>query len=212
MVKYNNKCTALYKGLLLNANDILHQQYDRNVKGMAKKTLDDSWMRDYIKSKKILITTVVPNYTSEYDIEAIYIARSLGWQFKCWCPYTTDYEAFYSYLKDNKMWDNWEWDTKTNYDIREWMSHTDDFTFTAFIGFRISECNCMRAAELSGTCVDAMEPVKNSCDFISDKSFNNFAFGELLIAIMQKDIDDYTHSVAFKNKYIKTEGIPVQNI
>lgn len=205
----DNKSRKPYKDFLAEYNEILHIEYDRNIPNTAKKTLDDSWIEDYIQSNKVIITTVVPDYGSNYDIEPIMQARELGWEFKCWCESASNYEGFYYAKKGHRLWNLWSWDTKSNDNIADCMESLKNRSYTiGYVGFKISECSNMRYADWSGTCVDAMEPTKQSCDFISDRSFNNFAFGEIVMAILKEDLRIFTHTQKFIKKYVKVEGIP----
>ena len=60
----------------------------------------------------------------------------------------------------------------------------------------------MIEANYSGTCVDALEYTKLYCDFVSDRSFNSFAFAELLVHIIKQDVKKFLRE-NFQKYFIK---------
>ena len=62
---------------------------------------------------------------------------------------------------------------------------------TAFIGYKMEDVFAMFEANYSGTCVDALQYTKQFCDFVSDRTFNSFAFGELLVHIVKQDLKKF---------------------
>lgn len=49
----------------------------------------------------------------------------------------------------------------------------------------------MFESNYSGTCVDALQYTKQYCDYVSDRSFNSFAFAELLVHIIKEDVKKF---------------------
>lgn len=164
---------------------ILHYE----TKGYKFKMNRNQMLDDYIASPKVLFTTVVPQYQSPYDEEMIEFAMSLGWKFVCCGRLYAELEQFSHDRKRTKWGSNWTWDTIWPMSIKDMILFSKEKKGkTAFIGYRMDEVIDMNVADYSGTCIDASEYTKMFCDYVSDRSFNNFAFADLLLAIVQKDV------------------------
>jgi len=157
--------------------------------GYKFKMNRNQMLDDYIASPKVLFTSVVPQYQSPYDEEVIELAMSLGWKFVCCGRLYTELEQF-SYDRKRTNWGLcWKWDIVWPLGIKDMIvSNKENNAKTAFIGYRMDEVIDMNVADYSGTCIDASEFTKQFCDYVSDRSFNNFAFSELLLAIVEKDV------------------------
>lgn len=190
IVQYNRTYKELKRSIYNQTIDGLILYNEMN--GYRLKANRNQILDDYIASPKLLITTVVPIYDSPYDEEAIILGMSLGWKFKCCGRSFADVEQFEHDKNKTKWLSCWSWDNMWPMQIKDIIdSNKKNGTKTAFIGYRIDEAVDMNAADYSGTCIDAMEYTKGHCDFVSDRSFNNFAFGELLIEIINKDIKKF---------------------
>lgn len=147
---------------------------------------------DYISSPKLLITSVVPVYDSPYEEESIILAMALGWKFKCCGRAFEELEQFEIDKKKTKWNFSWSWDICYPLGIKDIVERNKlENIKTAFIGYRMDEIDIMTTSDYSGTSIDAMEYTKQFCKFVSDRSFNNFAFSELLLEIIKTDIKDF---------------------
>lgn len=170
--------------------------------GYKLKVAKNEILNDYVSHPKLLLTSIVPLYDSPIEEEVITLAMDYGWKFKCCGRSFTEVEQFQCNKKNTKWYMNWTWDTVWPIQIKNIIAiNKEQGATTAFIGYRMDEVTDMVVADYSGTCIDAMSYTKDFCTFVSDRAFNNFAFSELLLEIIKKDIYDFLDNN--KKKYFE---------
>lgn len=156
-------------------------------------------LEDYTSRKKVMVTDVLPLGEKDYDKDALDFATHLGWEFTLYqddstCP-----------LYDEQDWLA-SWNCYHYNDIDKVCTYirskrNNGYT-TAFIGYKMEDVWAMFEANYSGTCADALQYTKQFCDFVSDRSFNSFAFAELLVYIVKQDVKKFLRE-NFQKYFIK---------
>lgn len=174
------------------------EQYMKKYVLIASRT---EILKDYMSCKKVMVTDVLPLGEKDYDKEALDFATKLGWEFTLYQDDST------CSLYDEQDWlSTWNCYHYNNMDkvctyIRS--KRNNGYT-TAFIGYKMEDVFAMFEANYSGTCVDALQYTKQYCDFVSDRSFNSFAFAELLVHIVKQDVKKFLRE-NFQKYFIKKE-------
>ena len=145
-------------------------------------------LEDYTSRKKVMVTDVLPLGEKDYDKDALDFATQLGWEFTLYQDDST------CLLYDEQDWLS-SWNCYHYNDIDKVCTYirskrNNGYT-TAFIGYKMEDVWAMFEANYSGTCVDAMQYTKQFCDFVSDRTFNSFAFAELLVHIIKQDVKKF---------------------
>ena len=169
------------------------EQYMKDYVLSASRT---EILEDYTSRKKVMVTDVLPLGEKDYDKDALDFATQLEWEF-----------TLYSDGNVCPLYDEQDWLSTWNcyhYDADKICTYirskrNNGYT-TAFIGYKMEDVFAMFEANYSGTCVDAAQYTKLYCDFVSDRSFNSFAFSELLIHIVKKFLREN-----FEKYFIKKE-------
>lgn len=198
IVQYNKKLnytkpTDLFNYIIDTYKD---EQYMKDYVLSASRT---EILKDYASMKKVMVTDVLPLGEKDYDKDALDFANMLGWEFTLYqddstCP-----------LYDGQDWLE-SWNCYHYDDVEKICAYIcskkkNGYT-TAFIGYKIEDVFAMFEANYSGTCVDALEYTKLYCDFVSDRSFNSFAFAELLVHIVKQDVKKFLRE-NFQKYFIK---------
>lgn len=161
------------------------EQYMKDYVLSASRT---EILEDYTSRKKVMVTDVLPLGEKDYDKDALDFAIELGWEF-----------TLYQDDSTCSIYDEQDWLVSWNcyhYDDVEKIctyirSKRNSGYITAFIGYKMEDVFAMFEANYSGTCVDALQYTKQYCDFVSDRSFNSFAFAELLVHIVKQDVKKF---------------------
>lgn len=172
------------------------EQYMKDYVLSASRT---EILEDYKSRKKVMVTDVLPLGEKDYDKDALGFATQLEWEF-----------TLYSDDSVCPLYDEQDWLSTWNcyhYDDVEKIctyirSKRNNGYIAAFIGYKMEDVFAMFEANYSGTCVDAMQYTKQYCDFVSDRSFNSFAFSELLIHIVKQDVKKFLRE-NFEKYFIK---------
>ena len=187
IVQYNKPLTNTKPADLFTyiVNEYVMEQY---IKFFVLKSSTKKILEDYKNEKKIMVTDVMPLGENSYDKDALDYAAQLGWEFTLY----QDADACPMY--DSQGWLS-TWDCHKYYDIDEICNYIsskkkDEYT-VAFIGYKMKDIFAMYEADYSGTSVDAMKHTKMYCDIVTDRSFNSFAFAELLMHIVKKDVEKF---------------------
>lgn len=187
------KPTDLFNHIINTYKD---EQYMEDYVLSASRT---EILEDYISRKKVMVTDVLPLGENDYDKDALDFATQLGWEFTLYqhdtaCPLfdEQDWLASWNCYHYNDM------DKVCTY-IRS--KRNNGYT-TAFIGYKMEDVFAMFEANYSGTCVDALQYTKQFCDFVSDRTFNSFAFVELLVHIVKQDLKKFLRE-NFQKYFIK---------
>ena len=156
-------------------------------------------LKDYICRKKVMVTDVLPLCEKDYDKDALDFATQLGWEFTLYqdnnvCPLYDEQDWLAS-------WNCYHYDNIDKVCAYICSKRKNGYT-TAFIGYKMEDVFAMYEANYSGTCVDALEYTKLYCDFVSDRSFNSFAFAELLVHIVKQDVKKFLRE-NFQKYFIK---------
>ena len=172
------------------------EQYVKDYVLIASRT---KILEDYTSRKKVMVTDVLPLGEKDYDKDALDFATQLGWEFTLYqddstCP-----------LYDEQDWLS-SWNCYRYNDVEKICTYIrskrNNGYITAFIGYKMEDVFAMFEANYSGTCVDALEHTKQYCDFVSDRSFNSFAFAELLVHIVKQDVKKFLRE-NFQKYFIK---------
>lgn len=156
-------------------------------------------LEDYTSKKKIMVTDVLPLGEKDYDKDALDFATELGWEFTLYQDDST------CSIYDEQDWLA-SWNCYHYGDVEKICTYirskrNNGYT-TAFIGYKMEDVFAMFEANYSGTCVDALQYTKQYCDFVSDRSFNSFAFAELLVHIVKQDVKKFLRE-NFQKYFIK---------
>lgn len=145
-------------------------------------------LEDYMDRKKIMVTDVMPLGEKDYDKDALDFATQLGWEFTLFQDEST------CLIYNEQDWLS-NWICRHYIDVNEICNYIrlkikNGYT-TAFIGYKMEDVFPMFESNYSGTCVDALQYTKQYCDYVSDRSFNSFAFAELLVHIIKEDVKKF---------------------
>lgn len=172
---------------------------EQYMKDYVLSTSRTEILEDYMSRKKVMVTDVLPLGEKDYDKDALDFATQLGWEFTLYSDNSVcllydeqDWLASWNCYHYNDM------DKVCTY-IR---SKRDNGYTTAFIGYKMEDVFAMFEANYSGTCADALQYTKQFCDFVSDRSFNSFAFAELLVHIVKQDVKKFLRE-NFQKYFIK---------
>lgn len=172
------------------------EQYMKDYVLSASRT---EILEDYTSRKKVMVTDVLPLGEKDYDKDALDFATQLGWEF-----------TLYQDDSTCQLYDEQDWLASWNcyhYDDVEKIctyirSKRKNGYTAAFIGYKMEDVFAMFEANYIGTCVDALQYTKQFCDFVSDRSFNSFAFAELLVHIVKQDVKKFLRE-NFQKYFIK---------
>ena len=172
------------------------EQYMKDYVLCASRT---EILEDYSSMKKVMVTDVLPLGEKDYDKDALDFATQLGWEFTLYqddstCPLYDEQDWLES-------WNCYHYDDVEKICAYICSKKKNGYT-TAFIGYKMEDVFAMFEANYSGTCVDALEYTKLYCDFVSDRSFNSFAFAELLVHIVKQDVKKFLRE-NFQKYFIK---------
>ena len=172
---------------------------EQYMKDYVLSTSRTEILEDYMSRKKVMVTDVLPLGEKDYDKDALDFATQLGWEFTLYSDNSVcllydeqDWLASWNCYHYNDM------DKVCTY-IRS--KRNNGYT-TAFIGYKMEDVFAMFEANYSGTCADALQYTKQFCDFVSDRSFNSFAFAELLVHIVKQDVKKFLRE-NFQKYFIK---------
>ena len=156
-------------------------------------------LEDYMSRKKVMVTDVLPLGEKDDDKDELDFATQLGWEFTLYQDDST------CSLYDEQNWLA-SWNCYHYSDIDKVCTYIrskrKNGYITAFIGYKMEDVFAMFEANYSGTCVDALQYTKQYCDFVSDRSFNSFAFAELLVHIVKQDVKKFLKE-NFQKYFIK---------
>lgn len=174
------------------------EQYMKDYVLSASRT---EILEDYKSRKKVMVTDVLPLGEKDYDKDALDFATQLEWEFTLYsndsvCPLYDEQDWL-------STWNCYHYDDVEKICTYIHSKRNNGYT-TAFIGYKMEDVFAMFEANYSGTCVDAVQYTKLYCDFVSDRSFNSFAFSELLIHIIKQDVKKFLRE-NFEKYFIKKE-------
>lgn len=174
------------------------EQYMKDYVLSASRT---EILEDYTSRKKVMVTDVLPLGEKDYDKDALDFATQLGWEFTLYsdnsiCPLYDEQDWLAS-------WNCYHYDDVEKICTYIRSKRNNGYT-TAFIGYKMEDVFAMFEANYSGTCVDALQYTKQYCDFVSDRTFNSFAFAELLVHIVKQDVKKFLRE-NFQKYFIKSE-------
>lgn len=158
-------------------------------------------LEDYTNKKKIMVTDVLPLGEKDYDKDALDFATQLGWEFTLYQDDSTC--SIYDEQDWLASWNCYHYDDVEKICTYIRSKRNNGYT-TAFIGYKMEDVFAMFESNYSGTCVDALQYTKQYCDFVSDRSFNSFAFAELLVHIVKQDVKKFLRE-NFQKYFIKKE-------
>lgn len=156
-------------------------------------------LEDYTSKKKIMVTDVLPLGEKDYDKDALDFATELGWEFTLYQDDSTC--SIYDEQDWLASWNCYHYDDVEKICAYIRSKRNNGYT-TAFIGYKMKDVFAMFEANYSGTCVDALQYTKQYCDFVSDRSFNSFAFAELLVYIVKQDVKKFLRE-NFQKYFVK---------
>lgn len=156
-------------------------------------------LEDYTSKKKIMVTDVLPLGEKDYDKDALDFATELGWEFTLYQDDSTC--SIYDEQDWLASWNCYHYDDVEKICTYIRSKRNNGYT-TAFIGYKMEDVFAMFESNYSGTCVDALQYTKQYCDFVSDRSFNSFAFAELLVHIVKQDVKKFLRE-NFQKYFVK---------
>lgn len=156
-------------------------------------------LEDYTSKKKIMVTDVLPLGEKDYDKDALDFATQLGWEFTLYQDDSTC--SIYDEQDWLASWNCYHYDDVEKICTYIRSKRNSGYT-TAFIGYKMEDVFAMFEVNYSGTCVDALQYTKQYCDFVSDRSFNSFAFAELLVHIVKQDVKKFLRE-NFQKYFVK---------
>ena len=174
------------------------EQYMKDYVLSASRT---EILEDYTSRKKVMVTDVLPLGEKDYDKDALDFATELGWEFTLYQDDSTC--SIYDEQDWLASWNCYHYDDVEKICTYIRSKRNSGYT-TAFIGYKMKDVFAMFEANYSGTCVDALQYTKQYCDFVSDRSFNSFAFAELLVHIVKQDVKKFLRE-NFQKYFIKKE-------
>lgn len=145
-------------------------------------------LEDYMSRKKVMVTDVLPLGEKDYDKDALDFATQLGWEFTLYQDDSTC--SLYDEQNWLASWNCYHYNDMDKVCTYIRSKRNNGYT-TAFIGYKMEDVFAMFEANYSGTCVDALQYTKQFCDFVSDRTFNSFAFAELLVHIVKQDVKKF---------------------